>query len=275
MLPSVNFCGIEITRLTIGNNPFSGHSYIPKKYTRDEMLDYYTAERICETLFEAEKCGINTYQALACPFIYRVIRQYRNNGGKMNIIFQTHSAIDLNYSLRQLLPLEPVAIYLQGAVTDGLIESGEIDVLKDKIRLLRETGLPIGLSTHRPEHLLMSEREGWDVDFYMACLYNARRPVREDEKGYVSNDCGHIVFYPEDRFITYKAINSTKKPCIAYKILAGGQIFNGGDKRTVLRECFREVYENIKPGDIATIGVFQRDENQLRENTDILREILT
>lgn len=103
MLPKVNFFGTQVTRLVLGDNPFTGHSYIPEIHSGDEMMDYYTAENCVKALFEAENNGINTYIALADPFILRVLRQYRNEGGKMKIIFQTYPAIDLEVNLRMML----------------------------------------------------------------------------------------------------------------------------------------------------------------------------
>ena len=31
----------------------------------------------------------------------------------------------------------------------------------------------------------------------------------------------------------------------------------------------KEVYARIKPGDIAAVGIFQRDKNQLREDAEL------
>ena len=89
MLPTVDFFGTQVSRLIIGDNSFVGHSYIPKKHPSKEMLDFWTADQCVKALFEAEACGYNTYMAVADPFILRVIRQYKNEGGGMHIMFQT------------------------------------------------------------------------------------------------------------------------------------------------------------------------------------------
>ena len=48
MLPTVNFCGVEMTKMLIGANPFGGFSHQNKE--RDEqMRSYHTPERIIET----------------------------------------------------------------------------------------------------------------------------------------------------------------------------------------------------------------------------------
>lgn len=277
MLKTVDFCGTEVTRLTIGNNPFSGHSYITDIVSGEEMMDYYTADKITEALFAAEEAGINTYQALACPFILRVLRQYRNEGGKLKIIFQTYPAIDLRVNLRQMLAWEPFAIYHQGTMSDFLMESGETEKLKENLKLIRETGVKVGFATHVPETVLQAEKEGWDVDFYMTCLYNARRTQRGQTSGFITGKEKRLVFYPEDRFLMFDAIRKVKKPCIAFKLLAGGQVFYGKTPEQypqVISDVFTETFSNIKPGDIATVGVYQKNANQIKEDAMILERVL-
>ena len=56
MLPTVQFCGLTVTRLIIGANPFGGYSH--QNPQRDqEMKSYYTVERIKETWGRAEAAG--------------------------------------------------------------------------------------------------------------------------------------------------------------------------------------------------------------------------
>ena len=56
-LPKVDFCGLNITRLVIGANPFIGGSHQTVQHN-DEMLAYYSRDRIKETWFRAEAAGI-------------------------------------------------------------------------------------------------------------------------------------------------------------------------------------------------------------------------
>jgi len=59
MLPTVDFCGLQVTRLLVGANPFGGFSHQTPE--RDaEMVAYHTPERIRETWNRAEVAGINT-----------------------------------------------------------------------------------------------------------------------------------------------------------------------------------------------------------------------
>ena len=68
-----------------------------------------------------------------------------------------------------------------------------------------------------------------------------------------------------------------KKTFIAYKILAGGQIFaeHAPEEYPEVAEQFiRETYANIKSGDIACVGVFHRDTDQAHCNAELLRRVL-
>ena len=95
----------------------------------------------------------------------------------------------------------------------------------------------------------------------MACLYNARRDNRGEESGFITGKSKHLKFYPEDRFKMFDVIKKVNKPVIAFKIFAGGQIFynkNEEEIPIVAKKALQETYDNIKPIDIAYIGVFQK-----------------
>ena len=278
MLQTVNFYGVEVTRLILGDNPFCGHSYIPDEHDGNEMMDYYTAGRVVEALFEAEGNGVNTYMALADPFILRVIRQYRNEGGKMNIMFQTFPAMDLEASIWQMMACNPIAIYHQGGTLDLMCEEGRIDELLKRLEMLRATGVKVGLGTHVPETVLMAEREKWGMDFYMACLYNARRTQRGQKSGFITGKPKQLVFYAEDPPLMYEAIRAVQKPCVVFKIFAGGQVFFGKKPEeipSVVESAFIDVYRNIKPIDMACMGVFQKYSNQIKDNVNSADRVLT
>ncbi|MBN2452403.1 MAG: hypothetical protein JXR77_18600, partial [Lentisphaeria bacterium] len=65
--------------------------------------------------------------------------------------------------------------------------------------------------------------------------------------------------------------------CIAFKVLAGGQMFYGKQPEEIpgiIEAAFRETFAGIKPTDLATVGFFQRDKDQLRENAEIAARVL-
>ena len=278
MIPTVDFLGHKVSRLTLGDNPFNGHSYIREVHSGDEMMDYYSAQNCVRTLFEAQEHGINTYIALADPFVMRVIRQYRLEGGRMNIIFQSFPPIEFDVNVQMMLKYDPIAIYHQGGTADFMVETGQVDQLRERIQMIKDAGIPVGLGTHEPDTVLRAETEGWGADFYMTCLYNARKTQRGQQSGFITGKPKDLVFYPDDRLLMFDVIRQVKKPCIAFKIFAGGQMFCGKTPEQIpalAENALREAYDNIKPCDLACIGVFQKHKDELRENTDFVKKILS
>jgi len=277
MIKTCDFFGNQVTRLALGDNPFCGHSYIHEIHSGGEMMDFYTAQTVLETLFEAEECGINTYVALADPFILRILRQYRNEGGKMNIIFQSYPPIDLKVNVHQMMACNPIGIYHQGGTFDLLVEESNFDLLHSRLDIIRESGVKVGFGTHVPDVILQAEKENWGVDFYLGCLYNARRTQRGQQSGFITGKPKELVFYPGDPPFMYEVVRNVSKPCIVFKLFAGGQAFIGKTQDEipgVVESIFRETYDNIKPNDFAFMGIFQKYKNQLRENTDIAKRVL-
>ncbi|NSW89609.1 MAG: hypothetical protein HPY74_02815 [Firmicutes bacterium] len=270
MLPTVNFFGHEISRLIVGGNPFSGHMYVPW-ISSDEVLDYYTADRIVETFFHAEELGYKTSLLLSDDFTLRVLRQYRNSGGKMNWIAQTHPPVMLKANLMGIMKQNPIAIFHQGTMTDNLVEAGKIEELKDNIKMIKETGKPTGISTHVPETIIRAEEENWGADFYMACVHNLRKYNRYQSSFITGKTLNHT-FYKEDRQEMFNVIKKVEKPCIAFKILSGGHLAVTPE---TLEGAFRETYENIKPYDVAVVGIFQKYKDQLKENAEIVSRVLS
>lgn len=273
---TVDFFGHSVSRLIIGDNPMNGHSYIEDVITGKEMKSYYTAERIKEALFEMEEAGFNTMLPLADPYILRILTEYRQAGGKMQFIFQPYMPMDQDVSIRQMAELEPIGIYHQGTTTDYLFESGRTGEIRSMIDKYHTMGIPVGIGTHRPDVIEMCEQEEWNVDFYMACMQNARRSREGEPSGFITGKSKqNLIFYPEDRPVMLNCLKKVRKPVIAFKIFAGGQLFQGKtpeEKRALIKKAYNEVFTALKPNDLAAIGVFQRDSDQIREDAELFNE---
>lgn len=272
----VDFFGNKVSKLIVGDNPFNGHSYITDKVTGTEMKEYYTAEKIKETLFQIEKNGYNTMMPLADPYIIRILSEYQREGGKLQFIFQPYLPMNQDVSMRQMSELSTIGIYHQGTTTDRLYEAGKCDEILARIEQYHQMGIPVGLGTHYPEVIEKSEREGWNVDFYVACMHNARRGRVGEASGFITGKSKEgIRFYPQDRQIMLECLKKIQKPILAFKIFAGGQLFlnkTEEEKRAAIKESYNEVFTVLKPNDFAAIGVFQRDSDQLKENAELYQE---
>ncbi len=275
-MKTVDFFGHKVSKLIVGDNPMTGHSYIEDKTTGEDMLKYYTAENIKATYKHLEELGINTMLPLADPYLVRLLQEHQREGGNIQCIWQPYMPMNQQVSMREMQKLNTIGIYHQGTTTDFNFEKGNLDVIKENIKMWKELGVPIGLGTHRPDVIERCEEEDWGIDFYMACLQNARRGREGEPSGFLSGKTkAHVVFYPEDRPIMLNTLKQVNKPIIAFKIFAGGQMFIGKDpqeKRQIIKDVYEEVFSALKPNDLAAIGVFQRDMDELKEDVEIFNE---
>ena len=236
-MPTVKIAGLEVSRLIVGGNPFSGGSHQSAALSR-EMRDYYTTAKIKETLRECERCGITTIQARGDNHIMRMLNEYWNEGGTLKWIAQTASErASVPDNVRQIASFGAMACYHHGSSTDGLWREGKMDVVRDRLRAIRDTGMIVGLGTHHPDVVRYAEDRGYDVDFYMVCFYDLIFR-------------GGEVYLEEDRAAACQVIREVDKPCLAFKIMAAG--------RNDPEEAFRVAFEHIKPSDAVVVGVFPK-----------------
>jgi len=272
LLPTVDFFGARVSKLIIGGNPVSGHSHQTDELDA-EMIDYFTTERVKETLRECERNGINTFQFRGDRHINRIVRDYRNEGGTMNWICQTASEYaDLEAITRSALTNKPIAFYLHGTQADNYWKTGQVDRLRADLEVLRETGLPTGLGSHMPEVLIACEERDWGVDFYMTSMYSLYKltPGWRDSL-IVSGERQPEVYDDADRDRMLAFVRETDKPCLLFKVLAAGRNAKAPES---LRATFQYVIESSKPGDALVVGMFPKYSNQIAENSAIIRGLV-
>jgi hypothetical protein len=272
MMKTVKLSGSDacISKMIIGGNIFSGTSHISAE-ADNEMEDYYTAENIKKALFRAEECGINTMALRGDKHIFRIIREYRNEGGKLQWIAQTApEMISFKGSIDQIMKFEPIAVYLHGTVTDALFKEKKFDEIKERLKIIRDKGVSVGLCTHMPQVVEYAEEHNLDADYYMTCLYNLSRIDRVSSAVTGKIESGEP-FYREDRELMYKTIQSVSKQCHVFKILGAGRLCETQEQ---VKNAFEETFANIKDNDVAIVGIFQKYADQIAVNSEIVKKIL-
>jgi hypothetical protein len=270
-MPTVRFGEYDVSRLIIGGNPFRGNSHYSDELNAD-MWDYHgTGDTVIESWFECEKQGITAMQARGDQFIMDWVDRYREQGGKCHWFVQTASEWkggDVPDNIHTLAKHGPIGIYHHGSLTDSLWKSGQIEKVREYLKVIRDEGLLVGLGTHMPEVLEYAEEKDWDVDFYMACAYNLSK---QDRDSYiVTGKQSEEQYYDEDREIMAAFCRKTDKPCIFFKILAASRKCESPE---TVREAFQWAFDHIKPNDIVDVGVFQKYGNQIAENAEHVRAV--
>jgi len=261
-LPTVELCGLQVSRLVVGGNPFSGVGHQDPSLD-EELKDYYTAERIKEVLFQCEEAGINTAVLRADNHIMRLLREYWNEGGRIQWIAQTApERASVAHNIRQAHGAGASAIYIHGGVADTLQEQGRLAELSEPLALIHRLGLPAGLAGHHPETHLDAQAMGLELDFHMVCFYNIT-----GRRGQIDVADSDAHYRPEDRQRAAKLLAQLHRPCGAYKVLAAG--------RNDPREAIPFAARHLKPTDFIAVGFFPKHRpNEVRDDVEILCEAL-
>ncbi len=257
MIPAVEFCGLQVSRLMVGGNPISGFSHQGPERD-EEMLNYYTTARIKETLQRAEAVGITTTVLRSDPHIERIMREYCNEGGRIQWIVQLGVApSQFSGAIRRAVSLGAKAAYIHGGIGDRAYAQRDLDSLKELIGYIHDHGIPAGVGSHSPHaHRWMYEAD-LPADFHVVSFYNC---------GSLHDGNGEK-FDAEDPPPAGEVIREIDKPCIGYKIMGAG--------RVDAREALQFAFANIKPGDCVNVGMYRGDnDNMVEENAAAAAEIL-
>jgi hypothetical protein len=257
-LPSVPFCGLDVTRLVIGANPFGGYSH--QSPERDKaMRAHCTVPHILETWKRAEAAGINTMVTNnTSQNVTEAVEAYLSGGGKLQWIAQINIRVkdDMKEEIDRCVAIGCKALYIHGFQLDDAFRRRDASQLADWCAHARAKGIPVGVAGHSPEAHLWADSLGI-ADFHAVCFFNC---------GSLHAGKGHK-FRLADLAPAIDVIRRIKKPCIGYKILGAGRL----DPRL----AFEYAFESIKPGDVVNVGMYRGDKDGIvEENADLARTIL-
>ena len=104
------------------------------------------------------------------------MENFRSKGGNMHLIATDPTLGPVEDVVRRT---NAMALYLHGERTDVLFREGKMDEAQEYTKRVRQAGVRVGIGTHKPEVVEYVEEHGWDVDFYMLCVYNRTRTPEE------------------------------------------------------------------------------------------------
>jgi hypothetical protein len=265
-LPQIPFGPYTLSRLIVGANPINGGSHL-SRFVNLQMKRYFSRQRVMTFLRDCEREGINTWQS--GPKNLKEYGQHRKEGGGLQYISLGHDEPGKPDIIPRLVKAGAIAIAHHGEVTDRLFKSGRMQKIGDFLARVHDAGLMAGISTHMPAVVEDVESRGWEVDFYMTCVYERHRTRQELRTllGYVPLP-EKEVYLEEDPPRMYRVMRATPRPCLAFKILAAGRLC---DKQELVETAFREALSQIKANDALIVGMYPEWEDQVRLNADYVR----
>jgi hypothetical protein len=257
-LPQIRLGTYSISRLICGANCFNGGSHL-SVFVNRAMKEYYTEEQIFKTLRRCEEAGVNCWQ----DGLGNIERYQRFVDQGLRMRYIAIAAGD-PAGIDKLARGGCIAIAHHGEVTDRLFKNGELHKAEEYTKRVRDAGLAVGVSTHMPDVVDFIESKGWDVDYYMTCVYERHRSKEalEELLGQAPIPVGEV-YLPLDPPRMFAAVRRTAKPCLAFKILAAGRL---SDRKHLVEGAFRETFAAIKPIDGVIVGIYDRYSDQPAEN---------
>ncbi len=262
-LPHIRLGPHSVSRLICGNNPFHAGSHL-STFVNREMRAYYTPEQILRTLRRCESAGVNCWQGGVGDL--ELYRRLVADGGRMHFLsLSSKDPADVG----ALADAGCIGVAHHGEFTDSLFKDGRLDEVQDTLKRIRDAGMLVGVSTHMPAVIEEIESRGWDVDYYMTCVYERHRSADELEEL-----LGHVPLPPAEVYLAddparmFEAVRRTDRPCLAFKILAAGRL---SDRPEWVEQAFRDTFVGIKPADAVIVGIYDRYTDQPAECAALVR----
>lgn len=246
-LPVGKIGKVKISRLICGGNLINGYAHSRNLiYVSSLLKNYFTDEKIIETIRKSEENGINTIIANNNPKenTIRILNKYwKETGGKIQWLAQCNPTLnDLTTNIKIAVDNGAIGAFTQGGIGDTWINK-RIDRLGKIVSFIKDNGLIAGVGCHKLEVPIAVEAAGIDPDFYFKTL----------------NTVDYMSATPKETIELMKEID---KPWIAYKVLGAGAIHP--------RRGFKYAFNN--GADFIAVGMF---DFQIAEDVNIAKNILS
>ena len=265
-LPTGTIGEVKMSRVICGGNLLSGYAHSRDLiYVSNLLKAYFTDTKIMETWTQCEQNGINTMIFNPSDrHALRVFGDYRRRGGKMQCLAQLDAPKEnMNDCIKEAVDAGVEGVVLVGNLGDAWSREGAVDRIGKFVELAQISGVIAGVAGHELHTPMAVEQAGIKADFYMKTLHSSnywskRRPEQTKE---VIDNYGVDNYWCLDPDGTIGFMKTTKRPWLAYKVLAAGAIHP--------REGFKYAFEN--GADFCVVGMF---DFQVMENVAIANEVL-
>lgn len=222
-MPSGKIGDVEISRLIAGGNLISGISHSRDLiYVSDLMNNYFTEQKILDSLKTYEQNGINTAILRLDDKTLKIIHRYwKEYNGKIQWIAQIKPKKSdfTNFCKEVDIAIDngAVGVYIQGQIGDDFVQKGDTKLLEKIVSHARDKGVIGGIGAHSIEVIIACEKENIVPDFYMKTFHplsywSAKAKEFHDNK------------WDLDPEKTKEVMKTVKVPWIAFKVLAAGAI---------------------------------------------------
>lgn len=153
-LPLVRWGKNSISRLVCGSNPFGGLSHLSGMINR-EMRQYFTPDQELKTCRRCTEVGINTFEPLSA----NTYKQLAAQGIKIQGFLRGQGDPARIPTMAQAGGV--IGIHHYDVATDNWFKQGQLEVVREYTKRVRDTGLLVGVASHIPECIAEVDSQGW------------------------------------------------------------------------------------------------------------------
>ncbi len=232
-VPAGKLGNIPMSRLMIGGNLISGFAHARDLiYVSTWLKKYFTDEKVIETLWLCEACGINTAIFRCDENTIRIMEKYWSRGGKVQWLAQTYPRGEDMKNIKLAVDHGAVGAFVQGGIADQVVQENRIDDLARAIEFIRGQGIIAGTAAHSVTVPEACVQNGIKADFFMKTYHHnnywSATPVDPADPYLPKDGKDHNSAHDNIWCVSDKATSdffmNNSTPWIAYKILAAGAI---------------------------------------------------
>jgi uncharacterized membrane protein YphA (DoxX/SURF4 family) len=260
----------KMSRIMIGGNLISGFAHARDLiYVSTWLKKYFTDEKVIETLWLCEACGINTAIFRCDENTIRILEKYWKRGGKVQWLAQTYPKGEDLTNVQTAIDHGAIGAFVMGGIADKIVTDKQIDFLRKPIELIQKQGLIAGTAAHSIMVPKACIENKINPDFYMKTFHsnnywsatpldpaNPELPVDGDDHNMAHDN----IWCMSDKVVA-DFFKENPTPWIAYKVLAAGAIKP--------EDGFRHAFAS--GADFACVGMF---DFQVVENANIAYTVL-
>jgi uncharacterized membrane protein YphA (DoxX/SURF4 family) len=273
-VPAGKIKDVEISRIIPGGNLVAGFAHARDLiYVSNMIKNYFTDEKVIETLWLYEACGINTTIMRTDDQTIRILEKYRKRGGKIQWLAQTYPDGEDFTNIKKAIDAGAVGAFVMGGIADRLVAENQPDQLAAPIEFIRNQGLIAGTAGHAIQVPMACMKEGIEVDFFMKTFHhdkywsahpfeNRREFMHDIDDSSLDRNQYHDNLWCPSTDEVAAFFRESKVPWIAYKVLAAGAIDP--------EEGFRYAFEH--GADFICVGMF---DFQVIPNANIVYDLLS
>ncbi|MBK9390714.1 MAG: DoxX family protein [Bacteroidetes bacterium] len=269
-VPAGKIKNIELSRVMIGGNLISGFAHSRDLiYVSTWLKKYFSDEKVIETLWLCEACGINTAIFRCDENTIRILEKYWSRGGKVKWVAQTYPKGDDVSNVQMAIDHGAIGAFVMGGIADKIVTDNKIADLRKPIELIQKQGLIAGTAAHSMRVPEACVANGINPDFYMKTFHSHKywsaTPIDPNDPELPKDGEDHNMAHDNIWCMSDKAVadffKTNETPWIAYKVLAAGAI----KPEEGLKHAF------TSGADFACVGMF---DFQVVENANIAYSIL-